>query len=258
MRDPYGFYARQILRLRALDDLADTPSAAERGRYMHDVLAKFLSRVGDRQLVPDDFSTLQEIADECLQPYAQVAGIAELWGTWMQEVAAWFWEQENEQRPLRVPVVLEGKGARVFDDIGFTLKARADRIDKHRAGGAVIVDYKTGAPPSQRDVASGASPQLALEALITAGGGFDGLAPQPDYTGEYWHVAGTFDKCKIVPRQFDMQATEDSLRALVQLYLLGDAPFTALPRAPREYNDYKHLARTAEWAFAADEDGEVA
>jgi ATP-dependent helicase/nuclease subunit B len=47
----------------------------------------------------------------------------------------------------------------------------------------------------------------------------------------------------------------DRLGALVDKFLLGDAPFLARPhpaRAPRG-GDYDHLSRIAEWAEAEDE-----
>ncbi len=54
----------------------------------------------------------------------------------------------------------------------FTLTARADRLDVAGDGGLAIIDYKTGTPPSPKEVRS-LSPQLPLEALIARAGGFE-------------------------------------------------------------------------------------
>ena len=56
----------------------------------------------------------------------------------------------------------------------FTLSARADRIERRSDGSFAILDYKTGQPPTGKQVRMGLSPQLTLEAAILREGGFDG------------------------------------------------------------------------------------
>ena len=59
----------------------------------------------------------------------------------------------------------------------FTLIGRADRIEQRRDGGLAILDYKTGTPPTQKDVDAGLAPQLLLEAAMAEAGAFgDALA----------------------------------------------------------------------------------
>ena len=48
----------------------------------------------------------------------------------------------------------------------FELTATADRIDRFVGGGLRLVAYKTGAVPSQIEVAAGCAPQLRLAAAI--------------------------------------------------------------------------------------------
>ena len=52
------------------------------------------------------------------------------------------------------------------------MSARADRIERRRDGSYAILDYKTGAPPTGKQVRMGLSPQLTLEAAILREGGF--------------------------------------------------------------------------------------
>ena len=54
----------------------------------------------------------------------------------------------------------------------FTLAARADRIERRRDGSYAVLDYKTGQPPTGKQVRMGLSPQLTLEAAILREGGF--------------------------------------------------------------------------------------
>src|SRR5207244_11138937 len=57
----------------------------------------------------------------------------------------------------------------------FTLSARADRIERRSDGSYAILDYKTGQPPTGKQVRMGLSPQLTLEAAILREGGFDAI-----------------------------------------------------------------------------------
>src|SRR5213075_3259132 len=54
----------------------------------------------------------------------------------------------------------------------FVLRGRADRIDVLTNGTAAIIDYKSGQLQSPKQVKLLLSPQLPLEALILAEGGF--------------------------------------------------------------------------------------
>ena len=56
----------------------------------------------------------------------------------------------------------------------FILSARADRIERRHDGTFAILDYKTGQPPTGKQVRMGLSPQLTLEAAILREGGFEG------------------------------------------------------------------------------------
>ena len=58
----------------------------------------------------------------------------------------------------------------------FILSARADRIEQRHDGSFAILDYKTGQPPTGKQVRMGLSPQLTLEAAILREGGFAAFA----------------------------------------------------------------------------------
>src|SRR3546814_15717395 len=73
------------------------------------------------------------------------------------------------------------------------LVGKADRIDRDADDGLVIVDYKTGAPPSNKAVAEGYSMQLGLLGLIAERGGFKELEGVPA-AFEYWSLAKNAEK----------------------------------------------------------------
>ena len=160
-------------------------------------------------------------------------------------------------------VVTESTGKLTLDCVSppFTLTARVDRLDVRRDGGLVIIDYKTGAPPSARDVTLGFSPQLPLEAAIALRGGFARVPAAPVAALEFWHLKGGRDGSAVVPVKIPgtkaaadpMDLAAAAYRDLIELvkyFSRDDAAYMAEPRESfsLKYNDYVHLARYAEWS----------
>ena len=131
----------------------------------------------------------------------------------------------------------------------FTLTAKADRIDRLIAGGFLLVDYKTGSLPSNKEVNWGYAPQLPLEGAILRDGSFGDLAGAPAAL-EYWRLSGGVpigqrrpigDKD---PSQL-IQSVLDRVRLLIQSFDDPSTPYLAEPVpqwAPR-FSDYRHLER---------------
>ena len=102
-----------------------------------------------------------------------------LWWPRFQRIAAWFAEWEIARRGNIADIKAEIRG-----EIGipldnartFILSARADRIERRHDGTYAILDYKTGQPPTGKQVRMGLSPQLTLEAAILREGGFKDIA----------------------------------------------------------------------------------
>ena len=83
---------------------------------------------------------------------------------------------------------LEIKGKLTLGD--FTLTGVADRIDILKDGKCAILDYKTGALPSIKQVTQLLSPQLPLEAAMLAEGGFAGIGKRIAEDLIYLSLAG--------------------------------------------------------------------
>jgi ATP-dependent helicase/nuclease subunit B len=266
LRDPYAIYAKHILRLKKLDPLEQSADAADYGSIVHEGLSRFFQRNGLawpatalEQLIADMESALE---DASLRP-----ALAAWWRPRLRRIAAWVAEAERDRRSLGRPLQLsaEVKGDWCFDGPAgpFTLHGRADRIERRADGAIAILDYKTGTPPTSKQVEEGRSPQLPLEAAMVQAGAFG-----PDVTGEvseltYWHISGGFEPGKAsvlfkgdAVRTAEMAGIADaSLKALVsdfddalRAYLSQPSP-GAVPR----FSDYARLARVAEWA-AVEED----
>ena len=136
---------------------------------------------------------------------------------------------------------------------GFTLKGRADRVDKLADGTLAIVDYKTGGMPTQTEVRTGLEPQLPLLALIASEGGFEGIPASPISALAYWKLSGGAEpgeECAI-KESVDtlMESARAGLENLITRFADPKMPYLAVPipgLQPR-YDDYAHLARLAEW-----------
>ena len=262
-RDPYAIFARHVLRLRPLDALDAAPDAADRGGAIHAAHDAFVrAHPGD---LPDDaLARLVEAGRRAFEPLLHRPGVAAFWWPRFERVAAWFVETERARRSGLRPVATEVGGRLELAGPGgpFVLTAEADRIDAGADGALVLIDYKTGAPPSAKEVERGDAPQLPLEAAIAAAGGFDGVAAAPVAGFSYWQMSGGFVPGRIQDLKVDAAAAAATalagLAALVAAFDDPATPYLARPRphaAPR-FSDYGHLARVAEWS--AGDGGEAA
>jgi len=262
MRDPYTVYAGKILRLDALEPIDADPGAAERGNFIHAALDAFV-RVFPDALPVDAERQLLAFGADAFGAALDRPGVRAFWWPRFERIARWFVALERERRKSLAEIRSEIKGGLVLDGPAglFELTAKADRLDRQRDGGLVLIDYKTGLVPSAKDVELGFSPQLSLEAAIAAAGGFAGVAAAPVASLEYWRLSGGDPAGEISAPAKD----EASLRALIAEAWQGLAdlvarfddaatPYRAVPRpekAPR-YSDYAHLARVKEWSVAED------
>jgi len=260
MRDPYALYARQVLKLRALDPLDADPGAAERGQVIHAALDRFITLFPDR--LPED--SLEQLLSVGRTAFGEVLGhpsVAAFWWPRFERVAAWFiaFEQGRRESGIR-PIATEVSGGINIETAGaaFRLTAKADRIDRMADGRIAIIDYKTGRPPPAERVRSGFAPQLPLEAVIADQGGFQGVPV--GVTGElaYLRLSGGNPPGLFVPavgREVPDAVIADSWARLISWIESFDNPATPYDvRTAPEYafaGDYDHLARLGEWPMGS-------
>jgi len=265
MRDPYAIYARRILKLAAIEPLDADPSAADRGRFIHGALDRFLKE-WSVTLPVDALDRLQALGRDTFGAALERPGIAAFWWPRFLRIAQWFVAFEAERRTsTAVPLGAECRGRLALAGPAgpFELAAIADRIDRRRSGGLGIIDYKTGSLPSKGEITHGFAPQLALEAVIAEAGGFAGIAASPVEELAFWRLSGLDppgQECPIAANPSELRARiDDALAGLQELIARFDdpaTPYRAVPRpemAPR-YSDYAHLARIKEWSVAAEEE----
>ena len=248
--DPYQFYASAILGLSDLEKLDAEPTPAWQGSLAHKILEDWHTGEG----------ALHEIAARHLEDMNAHPLVRALWRPRLLKALEWVAAQIAEH-PDRVPEVIEKKGDMLVK--GIRIKGKADRIDRLPDGSMVVVDYKTGKPPSGKQVENGYALQLGTLGLMAQQGAFrnePGLA-----SGfEYWSL-GRSDKSdtgfgyinsplKVPPKRTGIEPDaflpeiERMLHEALDKWILGNEPFTARenPDAP-VYASYDQLMRLQEW-----------
>ena len=269
-RDPYSIYARYILELAPLDDIDTPPGARDRGTLIHGAIGEFTETYKDK-LPNNPEEALIEIGKKHFAPLKDFPEASAFWWPRFTRIAKWFAAFEAARRADIAHLDIEIAGTREIP-LGsekFTLRTRADRIERRKDGTYSILDYKTGAPPSASQVQTGLSPQLTLEAAILRGGGFKGIeANSPVTQLAYVHLHGGPDGGNDKPVKFkDSTADTEADLAwarLVKFVMRFDDPATGyLSRETpmfmrRGGGDYDHLARVKEWSLSGgtDDDGD--
>ncbi len=258
IRDPYAIYARHVLRLEPLDPVSATPDASRRGLIFHAAIGDFLNTY-PRELPDDAAARLEAFGKRHFSELEDYPGLTGFWWPRFLRIVSWLVEQEPALRHGVESTAAETTGALSFPIAGetFTLTCRADRIDLFADGQARIIDYKTGAPPSARQVIAGLNPQLTLQAAILGSGGFEGISPRAARELAYVRLSGGVPPGEI--KELDlgpvMVLAETQLTGLKRMLTAYANP--AQPYLPRtmmekdgEASDYDHLSRFREWALS--------
>ncbi|MCK5778954.1 MAG: double-strand break repair protein AddB [Rhodospirillales bacterium] len=262
IRDPYAVYARHILKLKALDPLDADPGAAERGSLIHEALEIFVRKYPDR--IPDDAERrLIEIGADVFAHQLARPGVRAFWWPRFERIAKWFvdWQRERLAQGWQVNFA-EDQGEHVVTVVegGFRITAKPDRIDHRPDVGLSIIDYKTGQPPSDKQVVSGFSPQLPLEAVMAREGAFNGVPAEDAVELLYIRLSGGRQPGEARPLKLDIpeliEKTMTGVNRLVVQYADPKRAYLSNPRPQFEnrFSDYGHLARLAEWQGGGEED----
>ncbi|MFC0407314.1 double-strand break repair protein AddB [Roseomonas elaeocarpi] len=267
--DPYAWYARRMLGLRALDPIDAEADGAQYGSLVHDAVAAWTRRAAGRFSDAQAEAWFREAAEEALAARAPRPGLVAFWRPRLERIGAFLLDIERAREEVAA------RHAEVSGTLplscGVELYGRADRIDRLTDGSLAIIDFKTGTPPTDAKMRDGRAPQMPLEAAMALRGAFrDGAGIAITGEGvsalEHWQLSGRwepgarhgFDTTRRRSEDGGIDAVaEEALRqvdALAEEFLLRERPFLARPhpgRAPAG-GDYDHLSRLREWGGAAD------
>lgn len=265
--NPYAFYAKYILHLSPLDVIDKEHDARDRGNIMHGVLERFC-RDWPVELPERMHGILCELSATALaglgNPVLQL-----FWQSRLQRLCLWFTETEQALRPGRLPLALETAGEWSFTAMnqGFTLKAKADRIDRDQNDRSLImIDYK-GTAPGNKQVCEGQTLQMLVEGVMAKNGAFPDLDTAKVTGLEYWSLTGSCkpphgNQVRIDPETLksppegipatlpELLATAETfIRLLLTTFADDRQPYPVWPlpwlQDKRRTDDYAHLARVA-------------
>ncbi|MEA2830170.1 MAG: ATP-dependent helicase/nuclease subunit [Bradyrhizobium sp.] len=268
LRDPYTIYAKHILKLIPLDPV-DTPlSAADRGSAIHDALGEFTQTFATT-LPEDPARVLRNIGQKYFAALMERPEARALWWPRFLRIASWFADWEIARRGDVSTIAAETRGEipiPLDHERTFVLSARADRIERRHDGTFAVLDYKTGQPPTGKQVRMGLSPQLTLEAAILREGGFEGIPAGASVSelvyvrlsgnnppGEQKSLELRINKGD-TPQPPDDAADEarSKLEILIRAFENESQAYTSLNLSmwSNRYGSYDDLARIKEWSAA--------
>ena len=271
VRDPYAIYADRILGLKRVDPLGAIPSFAERGTIIHEILDRF-NRVWDGAINDDALAKLLEIGAQLFnEEMRDFPDQKALWWPRFERIASAYlnWEKERIPLPQTRHSEIRAKVALDVDGASFTLSGVIDRLDQLDDGSLSIVDFKTGEPPTAKQVKSGLSAQLALEVYMQQKGAFDSKGPFSSQSVSQlgWvKLDGRTDKASyrsaVISKDGDTPDTlgdlaGEQLHGLIREYRKPNQGYMSRARPEFKFRfkgDYDHLARVMEWQIAQDED----
>ena len=263
-RDPYAIYAEHILGLKALEAVEHDVGPRETGMAWHATLQEFVEACPSGALPPEARDHLLSIARRRFAPLRADPAFAALNWPRIEAGLDFFLAFERKSRSGIAKACVEQQGAisiPLANGGSFKLSARADRIDLLRSGGARLIDYKSGTPPSPKEVEVGFAPQLTLEAAMLRRGGFKGLPALEVEQALYLKLGGakggeerpTGGKEKILDLSEKHLA---ELKTLLDQFACEETPYPSrpFPKFVNRFSDYDHLARVKEWLTAGGDD----
>ena len=259
MRDPYAIYCEYVLGLRRLDPLNLATDVRVRGTAIHKALERF-----ELEDVTHDGETLLSLVEQELrdggEPGADIVALRNRRRDVCEAYLIW---RDAQAHALEGNPITEERGEfkLKIGDASFTLSGTADRIEKRIGGGSAVLDFKSGRPPSEKQVRAGLSPQMPLQGLIAREGGYEKLGKSRvdaltyirfGTAFEVREIGGANARAKVSEQSVEeiITAAEAGLIRLLTAFADPGHPYLSAPRPERvSYeSDYTRLARRDEWA----------
>jgi ATP-dependent helicase/nuclease subunit B len=264
VRDPYSIYARRVLNLKVMDRPDEPLDARARGSAIHKAFERFA------QEHPEISAESVEVFENLLVEQLEANGVGDAYlareRPLARNLAAWVVELEKRRRTGAELVIETEAAVELKGPAGpFTLTAKPDRLEV-RQGTADILDFKTGAPPSAKEVAAGFAPQLTLTAALVLKGAFAKYGAKEPGDLVYVRVTGRREpgEEKVISKfgesRMLAEAALEKLEKRIAWFDDERTPYKSwsAPKYMRRWGgDYNHLARVWEWAVlgAAGEEG---
>ena len=153
IHNPYAFYVKHILRLRPVDDYWVLPDARNFGNLVHDVIENATEFKAEKLVAEMDARAKMVLPSDSVLFY--------FWHKRFCEIANFVEDKFKDKKTQYIEI------AGSTNIAGRNVRARADII-----WDGVVMDIKTGAAPTKKQLMDGTMPQIALEGYIMQNGGF--------------------------------------------------------------------------------------
>jgi ATP-dependent helicase/nuclease subunit B len=245
IRDPFAVYARHVLKLRPLDPLRPEADPRLRGTVLHEILELFLRQGGG------DRASLMAITDAVLAGRVAWPLARTIWRARIDKAADAF--LAFSAATGGAPVLLEEKGAVGLPGLDFTLTGKPDRIDRLADGRLLLIDYKTGTPPTEAQQKH-FDKQLLLLAAMAEEGGFKALGPDEVARIAFVGLKAELKVVETVLEPGQVAGIWAEFQKLIASYARPSQGYTARRalETTREDADYDHLSRFGEWGLSDD------
>ncbi len=153
IHNPYAFYAKHILKLKPVDDYWVLPDARNFGILVHDVIE------GAKDFNPEKMVSEMDLRAKQVLPENSI--LFYFWHKRFCEIANFVCDY-FKTKPIKYKEI-----AGSVNIAGRNVRARADLV-----WDGIVMDIKTGAAPTKKQLSDGTMPQLPLEAFIMQNNGF--------------------------------------------------------------------------------------
>ncbi len=248
IKNPYSFYAKNILRLKPLILNHDKHKQAEFGILIHSIIHKYNESYNT--ITQDDpINHFLQIGKKLLSNYNYSSLTKTIWQTKLQNFASEFIEFDQHRRRQGFKIFSEQYGQITLNinNKKINIIAIADRIE-YSDTECYIIDFKTGTTPNKKEIEQGIATQLIIESIILSNGGFKLLPPIIPNKIIYVKIATSRPFLELTETIIDSQSLrkhEQGLTKLLEYFIKDKSTFFPSPiyKLALKYNDYKHLAR---------------
>ena len=250
IKDPYGIYAKHILKIKPLPFYDETQTANDYGNIIHKIMERYIAENGDKTNEPH--LRLASTARQVLANHTDQALVRVIWQPRFSHLIPWIMETLSAESNAQIRQTEHAlRYTFFFRNVDFTIHAKADRLD-HFPTHYRILDYKTGTVLSKQDVYQGYAPQLPVEALLVQN--LDTVKRVEEVA--YWWLKGYNYKSEIQIYNGEMlqdliHHAYEGIAMLVEAFQQKDMPYYAVPNPEHtpSYPAYEQLERVKEWQY---------
>ena len=229
IHNPYAYYVKHILKLRVLDDYWIGPDARTFGNLVHKVIEDATDFRPDVLVAKMDMLALEKLGRGSV--------IFHFWHKRFLEIAPVVANELTKIQNAKSEIV---GGVKIA---GRNVRARADLIWD---GG--VMDFKTGAAPTKKQLLDGNMPQLPLEAFMLQSGGFKIQTSPLSGAPIMKFLQLKNNDVRVI--EYDSDTTQQMINAAVakttelfNMYSAGGAGYEYHETSDRKYKQFDDLAR---------------